>query len=406
MFKINILNIPILIIILYLSIACGEEKSSNNSYNSNSTQISKDVETENIESQNETINIEKNNQLIISSTPKSDQDILNIIYLKEDELQLCDGQLDQEISINYSSIYSFNNQEYLVEILCFMGAYQGNYEYIYYQNDGEKSTLKPLTFQSFIADRDGNFTSNNSRTLAGIPNYNINQKVLNIYTKERGIGDCGSTAQYQWENNEFGLVLYKAKPQCDGNFIEPEDYPIIYHQNKSLPINTNNNKPQEFSNENIINEILNRQEELALCDNDLIEDIVKEFSNIYTLNSRDKILEIVCFQGAYQSAYQYFLITFNNNNLEFQSLYFTQFIEDENGNNQEYQEKLIAGLSNYEINQEVLSIFSKYAGHGGCGNEAKYQWQEINFELLEYKANFDCDNPISSDQWNIIYPNN
>ena len=118
--------------------------------------------------------------------------VLLIIYIKEEELQLCDGQLDKEVSSQSSSIYPLNNQEYIVEILCFMGAYQGNYEYIYYQNNREKSTIKPLAFKSFIADRNGNFTSNNSRTLAGIPNYNVNQKILNVYTKDRGIGDCGS----------------------------------------------------------------------------------------------------------------------------------------------------------------------------------------------------------------------
>jgi hypothetical protein len=39
---------------------------------------------------------------------------------------------------------------------------------------------------------------------------------------------CGSFAKYNLVNSEFKLVEYRAKDECDGNSVEPEQYPLIY----------------------------------------------------------------------------------------------------------------------------------------------------------------------------------
>lgn len=400
MSKQKLFNLTITLLILLVTFACGKEENNNN-INSNSNNNDNSPATPSptpLSLATETPLPKKTNtpQPTISPPQKSDQDILKIIYSKENEIKLCDGQLDPEVSRQSSSVYALNKQEYLVEILCFMGAYQGNYEYILYKNEGGNLTIKPLLFKSFIADGQGKFNSTTVRSLAGISNYNSEQKVLNVYTKDRGLGDCGSTAQYQWGNNDFELIEYKSKSECDGNALEPEDYPVIYTNKKQ-------NSPQsqtELSAQDLINNILNQKDQLNFCTDGFQEDVAQEYSQVYDINNQEKLVQIICYSGAYQPGSHFFLV--NNNDI--QPLYFTQFIENENREILEEQENFITGLADYDQNQQTLSIFSKYAGHGGCGTSAKYQWQEISFELLEYKANFDCNNAISPEDWQLIYP--
>jgi hypothetical protein len=392
MFKNKICNLLIITSIILLTFACGK-KEDNETVNSdinpdvNPTPTPISLATETPLPEEKTIS-----KPITSSPQKTDQDILNLIYGKENEIKLCDGQLDRDVSSQSSSVYALNKEDYLVEILCFMGAYQGNYEYILYQNNGSQLTIKPLLFKSFSPDKQGKYNSNMVRSISGIPNYNSHQKVLNLYTKDRGLGDCGSTAQYKWKNNDFELVEYKAKSECDGNAIEPENYPVIYTNKKS---EQSKNQPSETIS---INVILNKRKELSLCEDHFEQNSIMEFSNIYTINNEEKLIEIVCYTGAYQSVYQYFIF----NPKDIQPLHLTQFSKNESGNVIETQEMLISGIANYDQNQQILSIFNKYAGHGGCGTMAKYQWQEITFELLEYRANFDCNNPIPADKWAIV----
>jgi len=394
----KILTLATSILLLLFTFSCSKEKVNNvnnNSNNSNNSKIKSEPTAINLESENPSPN--KNNQKSpISSPQKSKDDILKIVYSKEQEIQLCDGQLDQAVSSESSSVYPLNNQDYLVEVLCFMGAYQGNYEYILYQNKDNNLTIKPLLFKSFTVDNQGEFNSNSVKSLAGISNYNSEKKILNIYTKDRGLGDCGSTSQYQWKNDQFELIEYRAKPQCDGQEIDPENYPVIYSNKNS---NSNQSNQQLLEGE-IINNILEQKEELGVCKDGFQENIAQENSEVYAINNQEKLVIIHCYQGAYQGGSNFLIV--NNNNI--QPLYLTDFEQDQNGEIIEKQEMFRTGFVEYNQNNQTLSIFSKYAGHGGCGTSALYQWQEISFELLEYRANFNCNKPFSADNWPVIYP--
>lgn len=156
------------------------------------------------------------------------QKILGEIYNQGETLNLCKGDLDQDLSLNSSSVYPLNEQEYLIEILCFFGAYQGNYQYFLYTIKNSQSNIKSLYFQEFRKDTKASTKIENTSSLGGIPDYNRDSKILTIYSKGRGLADCGSLAQYQWKNSQFQLLEYRMKEECDGNYILPEHYPQIY----------------------------------------------------------------------------------------------------------------------------------------------------------------------------------
>lgn len=142
------------------------------------------------------------------------------------DLGVCTDFLDEEVAREQSQIYALNSEQYLVEVLCFMAAYQGSYEYWLYEPATE--AIAPLSFQVFYEDGEGAWQSVQTQPLAGLPTYDPAQQQLTLFTKYRGAGDCGSYANYQWQGSSFELVEFRAKSDCDGVALDVEDYPVIY----------------------------------------------------------------------------------------------------------------------------------------------------------------------------------
>jgi hypothetical protein len=144
---------------------------------------------------------------------------------EDDSLGVCADVMDEEMARDQSQIYALGNNQYLIEVMCFLAAYQGSYEYWLYEPASE--AIAPLSFQVFYEDGD-NWQSVQVQTLGGLPTYDPAQQRLEIFTKFRGPGDCGSFAQYQWQGSGFELVEFRAKSACDGVALDVDDYPIIY----------------------------------------------------------------------------------------------------------------------------------------------------------------------------------
>lgn len=157
-----------------------------------------------------------------------DEQIIKAIYQQKDSLNLCNQEQDQDLSLDSTQVYKLNEQGYLVEILCFLGAYQPNYQYFFtLVNSTSNIEIKPIFFSTFKA-KNKDLQLINSQTLTGITNFEPESKSLTIESKGRGLGDCGTFAVYQWENNHFNLQEYRYKGNCDGVYLNPEDYPLIY----------------------------------------------------------------------------------------------------------------------------------------------------------------------------------
>ncbi|MEC4806710.1 MAG: DUF1176 domain-containing protein [Jaaginema sp. PMC 1079.18] len=150
------------------------------------------------------------------------------LYDNREELQVCDGTIETEASQDFSETYAIAPNQALVQVLCFLAAYQGAYQYYLYTETDNGIEITPLELTSYIAEENGEYTAMNSRDIGGLPTYNTNDGTLTIFSKGRGLGDCGTWAQYQLKENTFELVEYRAKGDCDGNYVEPEAYPQVY----------------------------------------------------------------------------------------------------------------------------------------------------------------------------------
>ena len=159
-------------------------------------------------------------------TPEEEEKIVTKIYEQKQHLDFCNQEIDQALSANSINIYPLDQERYLVEFLCFLGAYQGNYQYAIGQKNTDKLTnISFLTF-SFQTEE---LQLVNTDTLVGTIDFDQQTQRLTVFTKNRGLGDCGSYAIYQWQDSaSFELKEYRDKSNCDGVYLDPENYPQIY----------------------------------------------------------------------------------------------------------------------------------------------------------------------------------
>jgi hypothetical protein len=167
----------------------------------------------------------KESENLPTITSEKKQEIIKTIYSQQKTLNLCNQQQDKELSKDSANIFTLNNQQYLVEILCFLGAYQSNYQYLLLEQ--KSSEIQIINFDTFDNNSE-NLKLINTNTLIGTAEFDSLTQTLILETKTRGLGDCGSFAQYQWNNNKFELKEYRHKPDCDGVYLPPENYPLIY----------------------------------------------------------------------------------------------------------------------------------------------------------------------------------
>lgn len=154
--------------------------------------------------------------------------ILDDFYTQAETLGACPDYFDIEASRNSSATYPVNGDDAIVEVLCFLAAYQGAYEYWFYQTTPTGAEFVPLSFDTYTPSESGQQSRIQTRQFGGYPTYDPSQETLTVFSKYRGLGDCGSYSEYQWQGTEFELLTYRSKEECDGTAFDPIDYPQIY----------------------------------------------------------------------------------------------------------------------------------------------------------------------------------
>jgi hypothetical protein len=163
------------------------------------------------------------------SMSKTERRIVKTLYQQRSNLKLCYEEGEEKFH-NFNEfkkdivLFYLEDGQYLVQVLCHSTAYQGVYEYYLSQ----PKILRPLVFDSVDSNLETRDKLLKTRPLVGIPDYDTNTQSLIIWSKARGIGDCGSWAKYTWNDSQFFLVEYREKSDCDGVFIEPNNYPLVY----------------------------------------------------------------------------------------------------------------------------------------------------------------------------------
>jgi hypothetical protein len=117
--------------------------------------------------------------------------------------------------------------KYLVEVICFLAAYQLNQRYIYYDETKSPPSATLLNFK--IYDKIGKkLVEKWIDEFGGFGDFDDQKKELIIDTKFRGLGDCGYRAVYRIQEGKAVLKEFRAKFNCDGKEWNPEKAPRIY----------------------------------------------------------------------------------------------------------------------------------------------------------------------------------
>jgi len=139
---------------------------------------------------------------------------------------------------------------------------------------------------------------------------------------------------------------------------------------------------------------------------DYVDPLFLEQSGIkqYQINEQESLILVLCFRAAYQDNYRvYYLHNSEVQPIKLKTLY--------QGVNEQIQEYFVESFASIDPNNDFatkgnkLYILSKGAGHFGCGYYAQYEWNNSSkeYELIKFKAHFDCDSPLSHEEWPIIY---
>ncbi|MGB3202646.1 MAG: DUF1176 domain-containing protein, partial [Nodosilinea sp.] len=134
----------------------------------------------------------------------TDEVMLQTVLDQAEEQDFCDGFYQPEVAAE-SQVYRTDDRA-LVELQCARAAYQSVYAYVAVQPDG---TLRSLPLEVFYPDESGQFERTSEATVGGLASFESESNLLTVFSKARGLGDCGSLAEYRWTGTELELATFR-----------------------------------------------------------------------------------------------------------------------------------------------------------------------------------------------------
>lgn len=123
-------------------------------------------------------------------------------------------------------LHPLGGERYLVQVECAQGAYQASYNYVLYDPRTPPGRATLLRFPTFDGER---WTL--EADVAGLPTFHPGARELEIFSKARGIGDCGQLMRYGFAGGEPRLLWLRARdcpPDPDNRPAPPPgEWPLV-----------------------------------------------------------------------------------------------------------------------------------------------------------------------------------
>ncbi|WP_414521329.1 hypothetical protein [Umezakia ovalisporum] len=119
----------------------------------------------------------------------SSEFILNEVISRQKNLQVCNFEFNPEAAKKLSQVYPGGINKYLVQLLCFMAAYQGAFTFLEVDTSEQELKIKSLKLE-----------------MAGLPAYEPKTKILSNTYKLVGAGTCIQETQHYWSGDQLRLV--------------------------------------------------------------------------------------------------------------------------------------------------------------------------------------------------------
>lgn len=139
-----------------------------------------------------------------------------------DQLRICDG--DRWTGYGLSAFQEeYAPGKWLIHVQCSLGAYQGSYQLVSWDDAAGKGRIVPVENFDFEAT---NPMAGNGEM--GHGSYDPATRILTNFAKGRGIGDCGAYTTFKpFDGEGFRIATVQAK-DCDGVFTEPDTWPVVF----------------------------------------------------------------------------------------------------------------------------------------------------------------------------------
>jgi uncharacterized protein DUF1176 len=125
--------------------------------------------------------------------------------------------------------YHLGGTQYLVEITCWSGAYQPGKVFLFLDEAKPlQGNARPLQFKLYDRDETGQVSSYYDTEMAGLTSFDPKKKRLRVWSKGRGIGDCGSLVTYEIRNGIPVPIAARVQACLDPpRLIDPEKWPKV-----------------------------------------------------------------------------------------------------------------------------------------------------------------------------------
>lgn len=118
--------------------------------------------------------------------------------------------------------HQVNNTTLLYMIPCTAGAY--NFLYAFYTQSTEYDSISKLLFADYWDSVGWTGTD-----LLVNPHFDPATRTLTSFYKGRGLGDCGTSGEWQWQEYGFKMISFHAKSECGGYADDMDlEFPQIY----------------------------------------------------------------------------------------------------------------------------------------------------------------------------------
>lgn len=123
------------------------------------------------------------------------------------------------------TLYELGDGRKLVEFFCYSAAYQFELRFFLMTINDGKEEFKPLSFDICYTKEDGSVVREPVPAVVGVGGFDPEKKRLDMFTKGRGLGDCGTQAAYEFNGDTFELLEILEDPNCDGELKWNRLYP-------------------------------------------------------------------------------------------------------------------------------------------------------------------------------------
>ncbi|GAX35986.1 DUF1176 domain-containing protein [Nodularia sp. NIES-3585] len=122
------------------------------------------------------------------SNPKAET-ILKEVISRQKNLQVCNFNFDAEAALEFSQVYTNDKGQHLVQLLCFMAAYQGAFTFLRVDTTQPELKIEPIELE-----------------IAGFPNFDPKTNILSNAYKLIGAGTCIQETQHYWNGDGLRLI--------------------------------------------------------------------------------------------------------------------------------------------------------------------------------------------------------